>query len=684
MKSLVRSSRLVTLAGPGGVGKTRLALDFAGAHRGRVLLAELESMTELDMPSLVAMIGDGPALLVLDNCEHIVDSCAHLVQSLLRRCPELHVLATSREPLRMPAEHVLRIGGLPEDDSARLFADRARAADPEFQPDHDLVREICAQVDGLPLAIELAARRAGMLPLTHILSGVDDLLSAGHRTAPPRHRELRATIEWSHRLLTVPEQVVFRRISVFPGGFDIAAAERLCPELTGVGEIVCELAAKSLIERVPGEGRFRQLRVIRVFARELLVAAGEAAVTADRAVDRLAELVTALRNRTFDSAAVQRLWSERENLVAALEHARGHPLLTIGLARLWFRAGRLTACRTLLAAVLDRAEGGYAHALAARAACMQADGDEGIRLAEQAVLAERARNDRAGLADAVEARAFVLLCQGEFPSAIAAYRECLALVDDDLDVLRFRHNLAWALLCAGEIDEAERELARCLTPLRETGPCGLRTAALHTHGALRLMKGEIDAAEEAFVEVLRETPRDRHEAAYPVEALAIVAARRGDHARALRLSSAAGEMRRRTGVVAETDWQRRIDDALGRSAGAVSKAKAEELSESGRRLPWDRLVVYAAKCTRTEHPLTPRELEITTMVAEGLTNKQIAGRLRLSARTVAFHLNHVRDKLGVRTRTQIALWLASFVTAPTGDHATDVRAGRDLQHGHRN
>ena len=324
--------------------------------------------------------------------------------------------------------------------------------------------------------------------------------------------------------------------------------------------------------------------------------------------------------------------------------------------------------------------------MAARAACMQGDNDEGLQLAGQAVRIERAGGS-AGLIGSTDAWAFALVCRQDFLPAIASYRDCLDLAlrgGRELEVLRCRHNLAWALLCAGDADEADRQLAECLPPLLSSGPRGLRTAALHTHGAVRLMKGDVDAAEEAFVRVLRDTPADRHEAAYPVEALAIVAAHRGDHARAVRLRSAASEMRRRTGVPAEADWRRQIDDAVGRSSEAVSRSRAEELAASGRRLRGDRLLAYAAKSKEVEHPLTPREMEIAGLVAEGLTNRQIASRLRLATGTVSFHLNHVRDKLGVRTRTQIALWLVGFVTSSSGDRAVDVGSSRSQQSGYSN
>ncbi|WP_262370846.1 AAA family ATPase [Streptomyces sp. WAC01526] len=272
LHTLLRSSRLLTLTGPGGVGKTRLALELAGRVRGgrtgRAQWVALDSLQDGELlpqalaaalgvrerggragiESLVHALGTRTTLIVLDNCEHLAEACARLAATLLARCPRLRLLATSREPLRVPGEVVFRVGELSlspageehgtaallRSEAVRLFLARARTSDAAFElgsGEARTVAEICRRLDGLPLAIELAAGRVGSLSLPGILHGLDDqlsLLTDGSRTGPGRHRELGAAIDWSHRLLDPLERVVFRRLSVLGGGFDAEGAAEVC------------------------------------------------------------------------------------------------------------------------------------------------------------------------------------------------------------------------------------------------------------------------------------------------------------------------------------------------------------------------------------------------------------------------------------------------------------------------
>jgi DNA-binding SARP family transcriptional activator len=282
-RRLLATTRLLTLTGAGGCGKSRLGIELAAAVAPQfpdgVWLAELASLHDptllvasvqaaLDIPdqpgqagagALVGYLRDKRALLVLDNCEHLVDACAPLVVTLLRACPRLRVLATSREPLRIDGETIYRVPPLslpPADrsagddllrfDAVRLFVERARAVAPTFAitpPSRRPVVEVCRRLDGMPLALELAAARLGLLSIHQIAERLDDcfrLLTAGNRAGLPRHRTLRATLEWSHRLLADPERALFRRLAVFAGGFSLAAAEAIGDGVgcqgSGVGE----------------------------------------------------------------------------------------------------------------------------------------------------------------------------------------------------------------------------------------------------------------------------------------------------------------------------------------------------------------------------------------------------------------------------------------------------------------
>ncbi|MFE0328073.1 ATP-binding protein [Streptomyces sp. NPDC058960] len=743
LRTLLRTSRLLTLTGTGGVGKTRLALEFAkglpGRH-GRVDLVELDALHDgaalaqsvaaalavgeragrSGVDVLVHAIGDARRLLILDNCEHLADPCARLIATLLSHCPRLRILATSREALRVPGETVLRVGELslpPTDaeddpvvllraDAVRLFVERASSCSPGFtlqRGNGRTVAEICRRLDGLTLAVELAARRAGTLPLSDILAGLDDqmsqlsLLTGGHRTGPGRHSELAAAIDWSHRLLDPAEQAVFRRLAVFVGGFDTAAARAVCAgdgiapsQILG---ILCALEAKSLIARHSGgdaqTARFRQLSAIRAYALERLLASGELHVTRHRVLEWLNGLADRAGDEVFPDQAGSPLAVERDNLAAALadttvRDGTSRPRLELELARVRYEQEQPSAARALLTGLLretgGRALGGAVAALAARVACQRADLAQALRLGEQAVAMERTRNHPAGLANALDARAAARLCRGEFAAAVADLREGLdvvATLGRPQDTAWCTHHLAWALLQAGGALEADKLMSRCLPVLREHAPWTRVAAALHTAGAVRLALGHLESAEALFAEVLRIVPEAGFHALYPVEGLALVAAECGDMRRALLLYEASAQARRRLDTVSEAPWRRQVEGTVARARTELPAAAREAAVSGGRRLRGDRLVAYALR-TRSEErrattgavavvddrsKLTGREFMVAELVADGLTNRQIAERLGLSTHTVATHLDRVRDKLGMRSRTQIALWVAARTRA---------------------
>ncbi|WP_328681768.1 LuxR C-terminal-related transcriptional regulator [Streptomyces sp. NBC_00322] len=744
LRTLVKSARLLTLTGPGGVGKTRLALELAGSMRGgadgRAQFVELDSLHDgTQLPQAVATalglgerggrsgvemlahaLGERSMLLILDNCEHLAEPCAQLAAALLSRCPRLRILATSREVLRVPGEVVFRVGELSlsplaaEDDPAavlqadavRLFVERAAGRVPGFALDVGNARtvaEICRRLDGMPLAIELAARRTGALPLSDILAGLDDqlaLLTDGSRTGPGRHRELAAAIDWSHRLLAPEEQTLFRRLAVLVGGFDAVGAAAVCADgevpPRDVLRVLCALEGKSLIVRLPGTedtARFRQLSAIRAYALERLADSGELHRTWQRALDWLTGLLEPTAGRLFADQIGGAPARERENLAAAVAYATdrdGRPPLglALALARVRFQQEQLTAARTLLTAVLTQddgsAHGGAALALAARAACQQQDPAAALYFAEQAVAIERRRDNPTALANALDARAAALVCGGEFARAVADFAECLDIVaalGRPRDTASCRHHLAWALLHIGKAAEGDELMASCLPLLRGQSPWAQSAAALHTAGAIRLALGDAETAQGLFAEGLRTVPGESFHALYPLEGLAVVAAERGQMQRSLRLFAAAAQARRRLDTETEAEWRRQVESATARAAAALTPAGRDTAVAQGRGMGWERLIAYALRgngegatqAVRTDNgqsPLTGREMTVAALVAEGLTNREIAARLDLSASTVSTHLDNVRDKLGMRSRTRIALWVAGREkrrAAPTHD-----------------
>ncbi|RFU21618.1 BTAD domain-containing putative transcriptional regulator [Geodermatophilus marinus] len=390
------AQRLVTLVGPGGSGKTRLALEAARRRTADAPPAALVELAGVEDPDLVATqvatvlgvsltagdplaavataLQDRPLLLLLDNCEHVVEAAAEVCAALLPRCPDLRVLATSREPLGLPGEAVLPCGpmpaGTPGSDAEQLFLDRARLAAPHLaDPSPEelrQVRELCAALDGLPLAVELAAACLTTLPLAEVAGRVDDrfaLLSGGRRTAHPHQRTLAATVQWSVDLLGPAELAVFRAVSVLPGGFGPDAVDAVAgPDVAGrTLELLRELVAKSLVELDHAAGRYRMLETLRQYAEQGLDAA-----TGRLLRDRQAAFVLALTERLEPTlrrpewtASARRLDAEQPGIRAALAHAlatgQGETALRIGaaLAWWWYRRGHVQEGRRWLAAALE-------------------------------------------------------------------------------------------------------------------------------------------------------------------------------------------------------------------------------------------------------------------------------------------------------------------------------------------
>jgi predicted ATPase len=373
---LLSKSRLVTLTGSGGVGKTRLAIqvvaDVLNRFPGGVWFLDLTSLSDSAlMPNTLAGIlglrepGDRHmsvkdllinyfrtrnSLVIFDNCEHLIESCAQLINSLLTSCENLSVLATSREALRVSGEISYRvpslelpgldiepaIDALAKTESVRLFMERAANVSPGFAigPQNLLViAQICKRLDGIPLAIELATARVKMMTIEEIFERLDDrfnLLTSGFRSALPRHQTLRAMIEWSYDLLNEKERVLFRRLAVFAGGWTLEGAEEVCSgsgiESSDILDVLSQLVNKSLVivETKEDKTRYRSLETIRQYAKEKLVAAGERGVLRDRHLKyflNLAETAALHLIRPEQLEWLPILETDYENLRAALEWA---------------------------------------------------------------------------------------------------------------------------------------------------------------------------------------------------------------------------------------------------------------------------------------------------------------------------------------------------------------------------
>ncbi|MDO3705972.1 LuxR C-terminal-related transcriptional regulator [Micromonospora sp. C28SCA-DRY-2] len=375
--AVLTEARLVTLVGPGGVGKTRLAtalaaelaprfrdggafVDLVPVRSGYVVPAVAAALGVTPAPSqpllgaVTAELGTRRLLLVIDNCEHLLDAAAAFVAEVLSACPGVTVLATSREQLGAAEERVVRIGPLSDSAGRTLFDDRARAAGADVPGDPALVGELCGRLDNMPLAIELAAARSASLGPAGLLTALADPLRAlaGARRADARHRSLRAVLGWSYDLLRPAEQALFRRLSVFAGGFDLAAAAAVCGagDPAGSADLLGRLVDKSLVTRERDPGRWRLLGTVRAFAREQLDADPARGDVSDRYLEWAASVAADLAGRLDGH------WRDDYDLVAddlraaLLGRAPGRDPAAHRLAR---ALGRLTYARRFLAESLD-------------------------------------------------------------------------------------------------------------------------------------------------------------------------------------------------------------------------------------------------------------------------------------------------------------------------------------------
>jgi len=589
------SYRLVTLVGPGGAGKTRLATEVAARIAAGVgdlapdgvWLAELASVTDAaDVPQavlgsvglreshitldgtqpittrdaqtrLLDGLADARALLVLDNCEHLIDTCAHLADTLLAHSPQLRIVATSREPLGIVGESLLVVPPLAQDPAVKLFADRAAAVTPGFAVDEEtlpLVVDIVRRLDGLPLAIELAAARLRTLPLAEISRRLSDrfrLLTGGSRTALPRHRTLRAVVEWSWDLLTPAERLLAERFSVFPAGATPEAVAEVCGDLDDTDELLSSLVDKSLLQPVYEGTRLRMLETIREYGADKLAQRGEAGEARHRHAAYYSDLMNeALPNLLTSGqlAWLKAVEADRDNILAALRHwcdaqdAARAIALAVSVSSLAFLLGNHADIPEWIdqaVAVPGEADPNLrtvAEALHVLTQMMSVD--DAAWEAEEAQAEERGYP---GLADRVEALDFEA-----FPLA-GLLRPVYATVTQDserarryIDEALSRQDEwlvagAWMLSAAlaendGDMDTARLAAAQALDRFRALGERWGLSFSLRIVGGLRMRDGDLNGAAAALSEasrLLTELGSRDDESQLQVR-LAEIAARRGD------------------------------------------------------------------------------------------------------------------------------------------------------------
>ncbi|HET9940043.1 MAG TPA: protein kinase [Candidatus Eisenbacteria bacterium] len=624
LSELIGASRLVTITGAGGSGKTRLAMETARrlAPRFDAGVRQVSFDPELD-PSLVASaiaeafgvvdqeestvldrlaaeIGARELLLVVDGCEHVLDETARALESLLGAAPKLRVLATSRESLNVAGEHVWPAPplSLPESavgveaamssDAVRLFHDRAVARDPRFAltgGNIEAVLSICRRLEGIPLAIELAVARIPAMAPAEIERRLDDcfrVLSGGRRGGPARHQTLRAALDWSHDLLSEPERVLYRRLAVFAGGFDLEQAESVCgfgnlPE-GDVLDTLARLVDKSLVvSRHDDEGRtrYRLLEPLRQHAEEHLRAAGELDAIARRHAERMAAFADrAYDERIRDPARwVERLERDHDNLRAALAWTAAHDAevdlrLAGALAWFWQMHGHYREGRQALRRVLGRErrrtrETARALAGASVLAAWGGEAGGGGSAAEESLAIWRELGDAREVAAALEGIGWSRWIAEDDAGAIAAFEEGLATFErlGDAPMVN-RAKLAIAQVLVGIPD-----VGRALAIVRDVLPSAIeqRNArdihfALHFQADCALIAGDARSAEVFYTDSLRAAidAGDPSEMCFEIEGIAMALAGQGRDRKAMVLVGALKAERERLGV----DFHVRFWDAL--------------------------------------------------------------------------------------------------------------------------
>lgn len=713
--------RLVTLRGAAGVGKTRLALRAASLDRGSFAdgcwLVELSALHDpallprtvsatLGLPdessgdplsALAGHLADREVLLLLDTCEHLVDACAKLAQVLLKAAPGLRILATSREPLGVPGEEVLLIAPLrvsarrgsdAESDAVALFVDRAQAAVEGFRltPENTgSVTKLCQRLDGIPLALELAAVRLRSMPVEEILTRIDDRfrILGTTRTNTGRHRTLHSAVDWSYELCTPEEQRLWADLSVFPGSFDRAAVEDICRPAGA--EDLPRLVEKSVVLYDEDADRYRMLDTMREFGAELLAGNATAGLRALHR-DHYLGVVERAAAETISSGQVRwlnRLREETANLRDALDWSFTTPgqeaagqRMTVGLRTYWLMTGAFSDGRDWHEKARQVGPGTPGHAWAVYGAAVLAaqQGD----LASAGPLLARAAELAAGLGDTDltahvwDAQGSAAFYIGDLETALARHEAALASYEEngfsDAFALTSYARLASACLLLLDIDRAialcEEYLRRC----DETGERWGRGTALWTRGAGRWLSRDLEGAVADALACLeiKEELGDLHTITMSFDLLAVCYADLGDYERAAALYGAGDTFWKLLGAPIQlgpgyAGIRRGAADTalakLGEDAYGVAYDRGTALSLSDAMAVARRERSTAPEPPERSKPLTRREKEIAVLVAGGLANREIAERLFLSKRTVDSHLEHIFTKLAFSSRTQLTNWV---------------------------
>ena len=729
LRRLLRQSRLITLTGPGGAGKTRLALrlavDVMNHYPDGVWLVELAALTDADlldqtiaaacgiiekrrrrvMEVVVEGLTGRRSLLVLDGCEHMVEPCAATVSRLLRSCKELTILVTSREPLGVSGELIWRTpslsvpkpgeGGHPElllqSEAVRLFVERARLSRPGFELDETesaAVAQICSRLEGIPLAIELAAGLARVMSLEEIRDRLRDrfrLLTGGSRSALPRHQTLRQAVDWSYGLLAPVESSLFARLGLFAGGFELAAAEALAgPESvdrTGVLPVLTRLVDKSLVSAEPaghGSTRYRMLDTIREYALEKLQDSDEAGVRRLHAkyfVRWCTEATSGLRSPQ-QLQWLERLDEERANIRLALgwsliEQPDDALSLAAAVGPYWHMRRHFAEGVAWLDQVLELPatdDGARADALWTRARMNWRHGDSAGAWRDARELAELSRSlgMNRQLAGALTVLGLLSSLSNDWDGAERYHTEALGVarqLGDHQRIAACLNNLALGRSSRQDHLGALAMLEQALAEVRQVGDRFVGGIVQDSLARVKLRLGDYQGARRHYLEALAISAEfnDAVNLAVCLEGMALLAMVEGQHSRGIVLIGAAQGLRAAVGDEPTPDWRYEVDAALAAARAKVGAGVADAALKEGAAMTVQEAEHYAIGAQPSPirvngTPLTGREVQVASLIADGLTNAEIAKKLRMADRTADAHVEHIRNKLGLRSRSQIAVW----------------------------
>lgn len=726
-------ARLVNLVGPGGVGKSRLAVraatDLARRFRAGAWLVELAEVRDpvlvanvvgeaLDLrdqagkeprETLLSHLRDKQLLLVLDNCEHLLAATAPLVTDLLAASPELRVLATSREPLGIPGEQVVPVPPLPlpeepgarldhvrQNDAVALFTERAAAASGRFEltaSNQETVVALCRQLDGLPLAIELAAVRTRTLSAAEILERLRDrfgLLAGGGSTTGSRHQTLETTIDWSYDLLTTREQTLLSRLGVFAGRLTLDDAEAVCTseELPAARmlEVLSSLIDKSLVMREDFRGRscYRLHETMRAYADARLLRSDPERAWPERCLDHYVTVCS-----KFAEGARSRLlewipWVELEidNLRGVLrqclakgEVSRGLDV-AVSLHLYWITRGTAEGIRWVdeLLAAGQPSEGRRwrTYHLRGWLSLVQGDPEAARPWILKALTAARATNDPRQLSEALSTASILHSTAGDPGSARRFLDEAEKITRplgdgaERIDLLEARAVLAFFV---SDLDTARAASGEGAALSRAAGDLYHLESMLRNLGVVAMVTGDAGASKPFLLEALTIARQVDHRVAqfYLLAALSWHAATGSEGRLAARLLGAAEAIGTSAGAAIIGPHVPFVSGARDSAVAMLGEPAFAAEHQAGARLPREaalRLALGESE-QREDHvdaaegPLARREVEVARLISEGLSNRQIAARLFISEATVATHVRHILNKLGVDSRAQVARWVAA-------------------------